>query len=162
MPARLLIMRLTSPYRLMGLSQFYGTTSETIDVTPVDDSDAEGDETIVIVLDNVTAGPAVDNATATMILVDDDMPGFPLPTDNGTEDSDNASFLISLSMTATDDVEISYTLSGTAVDDTDYNALDNTSTDLTSTIYIDRSGDNTTIFYPSLMMPLMKIMKPSF
>ena len=125
-----------------------GTTSETISVIPVDDSDAEGDETIIIVLDNVTAGPAqIDNATATMILVDDDMPRISITaTDNGTEDGDNASFLISLSMTATDDIEISYTLSGTAVDDTDYNALDNTSTDLTSTIYIDNGSDNTTIF----------------
>ena len=125
-----------------------GTTTETISLVPIDDTNAEGDETVVIVLDNVSAGPAeIGTSTATMILVDDDATIVSVSAlDNGTEGSDNASFLITLSSTSTDEIDITYTLSGTANDDIDYDALDNESASLTDTITIDNNSDNTTIF----------------
>ena len=123
-----------------------GDTTATVRIDPEADTDIEGDETVIITITSVTAGPASISSTdtATMAIGDNDTPTISVvANDNGSETGpDNASFTINISSAAVGDVVVAYTLTGTAVNGTDYNNLsgsvtiDNATTSETITIVV--------------------------
>ena len=135
-----------------------GDTTATVTVDPAADIAIEGDENVIITITSVTAGPASIGATdtATMVIVDNDTPSISVvANDNGSETGpDNASFTVNISSPASGDVVVAYTLTGTAINGTDYNSLsgsltiDNTSSSETLTIVVSDDSiteDNETV-----------------
>lgn len=60
-----------------------GETSKTFDVTIIDDSEVEGNETVILTLSNVVGNASIGgNNPATLIIIDDDVPsGMPIKMD---------------------------------------------------------------------------------
>ena len=110
-----------------------GQSSATIDVSVVDDFVIESDETVELTLlstDNaaitIDTGSSVDSIT-----ISDDDTGVVsiIETDTAAaEPGDDAVFTVSLSQVSDVDTVVSYTVSGTASDVTDFNSLSGTVT----------------------------------
>lgn len=104
-----------------------GDDNVTITVTPASDLLTESDETVIVQIDNITAGPANISATdtATMYIFDNNTQTVTLTSpDNGSEAGpDNASVTVSLASNATADVVVAYSVSGTATSGLDFTAL---------------------------------------
>ena len=104
-----------------------GDTTATVRIDPEADTNIEGDESVIITITGITAGPASISSTdtATMVVGDNDTPTISVAaTDNGSETGpDNASFTVTISSAAVGDVVVAYTMTGTAVNGTDYNNL---------------------------------------
>ena len=104
-----------------------GDTTATVRIDPEADTNIEGDESVIITITGITAGPASISSTdtATMMVGDNDTPTISVTAnDNGSETGpDNASFTVNISSAAVGDVVVAYTLTGTAVNGTDYNNL---------------------------------------
>ncbi|QHS63797.1 Calx-beta domain-containing protein [Chitinophaga agri] len=113
-----------------------GQNSITLTVPVLDDQEIEATETVIV---TVTGGSAVnagaftasttDNTATVNISDDDNTPANKTisitPANDGAEPSTNGAFTISLptGFTASDDITISYTVSGTATAGTDYTTL---------------------------------------
>ncbi|RFM31701.1 beta strand repeat-containing protein, partial [Chitinophaga silvisoli] len=102
-----------------------GVNSITIPVSVVDDKLIEGDETVIVTITDATA------SSATLIISDDENKTITIAsTTNAAEPSTNGVFTVSLAagVTATEDITVTYTVSGSATASTDYNPLSGTVT----------------------------------
>lgn len=100
-----------------------GTSSVTVTITPVNDATAEGAETISLTLSSPTGGYSLGTAAASINLADDDAaPSVSVAAGtNAAEPATNGTFTLTLSGPApAGGVTISYTLGGTATQNTDY------------------------------------------
>lgn len=97
-----------------------GQTSASIDVTTLDDGDAEDDETFTLNLTSPTNG-TIAGGTATGTIIDDDViPSLSIADASGTEGS-SITFTVSLSAPAGQDVSFDYaTSNATATSPSDY------------------------------------------
>lgn len=112
-----------------------GQTTATIDVTVLDDTLIEGNETVIVTLTEITSGDArlaIDSAAdaATMTIVEDDTGLVRIAPDGDAAESGPTSgaFLVSQSGIAGVDTVVSYTVSGTASSGSDFTALSGTVT----------------------------------
>lgn len=105
-----------------------GATSGTLTVTPLADSSAEGDETIIVTLSAGTNYTVGSPSSATVTLADDDVPTATIATtSNPTEAGPQSGTLtVSLSSVVPSGLTVGYTVSGTATSGTDYTALGGT------------------------------------
>jgi hypothetical protein len=124
-----------------------GDGSATIDLTVIDDSLIEDNETVTVTLNTVTAGDAdisigATNA-ATVTIADDDTAEVTIAASDpaAAEPANPGQFTVSLSNLSDTDTTISYTVSGDATAGTDYTTLSGTVTILAgdSTATIDLS-----------------------
>ena len=99
-----------------------GTLSANIVLTPVDDSDDELDETVVITLGAPTNANLLGITAHTATLIDNDLPsvGFALAAQDAPEDGGAVTIVVSLSTALTEPVSVPFTLSGTAAEPADY------------------------------------------
>ena len=107
---------------VLGASQ----ASVTVVVVPIDDSTYEGDETATVTLTSGTGYTVGSSATASVTITDNDLPSVSVTTSdaNAAEAGSNTgSFSITRTGTTTAALTVGYTLSGTAVNGTDYSAL---------------------------------------
>jgi gliding motility-associated-like protein len=115
-----------------------GSNSVTIPVTVLDDRLIEGSETVTA---SVTAGKSATftypassaGGTVTLTITDDDQSSLTLSiakNADAAEPGTNGSFTVSLptGVTASEPIDVTYTVSGTAVNGTDYASLDGTLT----------------------------------
>lgn len=98
-----------------------GATSGTIEIEIVDDAIFEGNETIVITLEDVKGGDATitrDDETVITIEENDQQITLSMETDAVTvnEDDGEISVKVNLSTALTQDVTVNYTLTGSALD----------------------------------------------
>src|SRR5207237_1237364 len=97
-----------------------GASSATVTVTPIDDSQVEGNETVVLTLAANSAYTAGSPSSATVTIADNDQP--PLPTVTVVANDANASeqglntgsFTVSRAANTSTALTVNYTLSGTA------------------------------------------------
>ncbi len=106
-----------------------GQTSATITVTPVDDSDIEADETVVLTL--ASGGYSIGSpASDTVTIVSDDVPSVSIvATDSSASETgpDTGTFTVTRSGSGpaltSGDLTVNYTIGGTATNTTDYATL---------------------------------------
>ncbi|MCE2516703.1 MAG: hypothetical protein J4F41_02470 [Alphaproteobacteria bacterium] len=118
-----------------------GSTEQVITVDVLQDSDYEDNETVIVTIDNVTSGPGQigSPASANHIITSDDNLTLSLAvTANAEEPSTAGTFVISIPQTITEDIDFTYSVSGTATSGTDYSSIGTTGT-------IASSNDNLTI-----------------
>jgi hypothetical protein len=99
------------------------SSTGTITLTPIDDPDFEGTETIGITLNTATSPYTITTGTASINLTDNDAPPSVTVVAgvNAAEPSANGTFTINLSVAApAGGVTVNYTLSGSALLNTDY------------------------------------------
>jgi len=109
-----------------------GTGSTTVNVTVTDDSLAECDETVILTLTGASCGTIDSAASTDTVTISDDEPEISISaTDPAAAESaaNDGQFTIALdSGTAERNITVSYTVSGTATNGTDYNLLSGTAT----------------------------------
>ena len=96
-----------------------------IAVPVIDDDELEANETVVIVLDQVTAGDedvSVEHTSATVTISDDDTASLSVTASvaNAAEPATSAEFLFALTHTSDSDTEIAYSVAGDAVSGVDF------------------------------------------
>ena len=111
------------------LSMGRNTTAE-ITVTPINDSELEGYETVTVTIDPDPAYSTHLDTTATINLTDDDQPAVNVaPTNDAfTEAGGTGKFWVSRTGATTAALTVNYTLGGTATNGADYNLLSGTVT----------------------------------
>ena len=128
-----------------------GNTSATIDVTTIDDSLLESNETVEVILDSITSGNAdivVDANPATVVLADNDVAQVTLTANDptGLEPIDNGQFTATLSNPSDTDTVIAYSVTGDATPGSDYSPLSGTvivlAGNTTATIDVNVLDDN--------------------
>jgi hypothetical protein len=99
-----------------------GVSSVTVTITPSDDLFVEGTEGVTLTLSAPSGGYTIGTAAASIDLLDNDVPTVAVTAgNNGAEPATNGTFDISLSNPApAGGVTITYTLSGSALLNTDY------------------------------------------
>src|SRR2546421_685049 len=105
-----------------------GASSVTITVTPKDDSQVEGDETVVLTIGAGAAYNVGSPSSATVVIADNDQPPPEKPTvtvvasdANASEQGpDTGAFTISRAGDTSGDLTVNYTMGGTAQNGTDY------------------------------------------
>src|SRR3989440_211867 len=113
-----------------------GASSVTITVTPKDDSQVEGDETVVLTIGAGAAYNVGSPSSATVVIADNDQPSPQNPTvtvmasdANASEEGpDTGAFTISRAGDTSGDLTVNYTLGGTARNGTDYEQLGTSAT----------------------------------
>ena len=93
-----------------------GETSKTIVVTVTGDTVNEANETVVIMLSNVSSGADIATATGTGTITDNDIPGFSIDSpsvEEGDTESVNLTFTVSLSQASYQQVTVNYADAGT-------------------------------------------------
>ncbi|WP_228237049.1 Calx-beta domain-containing protein [Allomuricauda sp. M10] len=108
-----------------------GQQTATITVTPVDDTDVEGDETVIVTLDTGTGYTVGAPASDTVTISSEDVAPDPVATitanDNSASENplDTGEYTVSLDVVnATGSaITVAYTVTGTAVSGSDYVAL---------------------------------------
>ncbi|WP_316736794.1 Calx-beta domain-containing protein [Pedobacter aquatilis] len=126
-------------------SQAGDTQSFTVNIT--DDNLAEPSETFSAVISNVSGGVVViSNATATTTIIDNDASVASIAAGvNGNENGPvNGTFTVALSKPSSVDTQITYSLSGTATEGSDYSTI------VTKTITIPALATTATITIPVL------------
>ncbi len=99
-------------------NQLSATT--TLTITPLEDNDIEGDETIVI----TGEGTGITVTDAVVTITDDDLPTLSLtPSSTTVSEGENAAFTVTLSKAVADDVTVDWSVdAGGAAASTDYGA----------------------------------------
>ncbi|MEK0449172.1 MAG: hypothetical protein RL088_1440 [Verrucomicrobiota bacterium] len=99
-------------------------TTATISVVPIQDTDIEGYETVTLTLTPDAAYTLGVDRSATLNIVDDELPQVNVSTTNSTfsESSGTARFFVSRTGATTAAMTVNYTMSGTATSGTDYTA----------------------------------------
>ncbi len=109
-----------------------GDTVSTIivDTSAHDDTSVEGDETVVVALDNaLNGGVTVDTTPETVTIVDNEQSVASVTrTTDAVEPNNDGMFTVNLSQAAAVDVTVNYTVSGSAAAGSDYTALSGTVT----------------------------------
>lgn len=104
-----------------------GSLTVIVPVLALDDAVIEPTESIIITLQSATNGVTVDNAPYTVNIFDNDMPAAiqasVINPVNATEGGSNGSFTIALSSPSATAATIMFTLTGTAVNGRDYDAI---------------------------------------
>jgi hypothetical protein len=107
-------------------------TSATITVTPIDDTIAEGNETVIVTLTSGTGYTVGSPGSATVTIADDEAPSptvtITASDPSAAEPSDPGTFTVTRSVSATSALDVSFTLGGTATEGIDYTALARTVT----------------------------------
>ena len=104
-------------------------TSATIDVSVIDESLLEDNETVTVMLDAITSGDSNISIGAansdTVTIADDDTAEVSIVANdaNAAEPTNDGQFTVSLSNPSDTDTIVSYTVSGTATPGGDYNTL---------------------------------------
>ncbi len=102
-------------------------TSATITVTPINDTDAEGNETVAVTLTAGTGYTVGSPSSGTVTIADDESPSPTvsiLATDpNAAEPSDPGTFTVTRSASSTSSLVVSYTVAGSATPGADYSTL---------------------------------------
>ncbi|WP_316829641.1 Calx-beta domain-containing protein [Pedobacter aquatilis] len=122
-------------------------TTRSFTVTIIDDLIAEPAETFSATLSNITGGVVlIGNATATTTITDNDASVATIaPGVNGSENGPvNGTFTVTLSKASSVDTQITYALSGTATEGSDYSTI------ITKTITIPAGQTTGTITIPVL------------
>src|SRR6185312_4950595 len=111
-----------------------GQSTATITVTPIDDSLAEGNETVVLTLSGSANYVVGTPASATVIIIDDEPP-LPVVTITASDatatennPADTGIFTVSRTGSTVSSLGVSYTIGGSAVSGTDYQSLSGTVT----------------------------------
>ena len=104
-----------------------GTTSQTITVSVTGDTLNEGNETVVVMLSNASAGTVISTASGTGTIIDNDL-GFsinsPSVAEGDSGDSNSLVFTVTLSGSVSTTQTVEYAEgSGTATSGTDYTAV---------------------------------------
>ena len=107
-----------------------GETSGTITISNIiDDSIAEGSETVIVSLSNPINATLGNDTTHVYTIMDNDKPNidFNTTSSSGDESVSSAALTVDLSATYTQDVTVDYVVTGTATGSgTDYNLADGT------------------------------------
>ena len=107
-----------------------GETSSTITISNiVDDSIAEGSETVIVTLSNPSNATLGGDDTHTYTIIDNDKPNIDFNTisSNGDESVSSADLTVDLSATYTENVSVDYVVTGTAAGSgIDYTLADGT------------------------------------
>ncbi len=107
-----------------------GETSKTVNISVKGDTTLELDETFTVNLTDAVGG-TISKATGTGTIIDDDRPVIALttPDANASEDKkDPGLFNLTRTGSAAQALTVSYTIAGTATNDTDYKKLTGTAT----------------------------------
>ncbi|MEM7647917.1 MAG: Ig-like domain-containing protein [Cyanobacteria bacterium P01_A01_bin.70] len=87
-----------------------GEASQTVDIGLIDDNASEGNETLVLSLQNPTGGDLGTQTTTTLTIVDNDSPGFTIVESGGTTQVDESgttdTFTVVLNAQPLSDVEL--------------------------------------------------------
>ena len=107
-----------------------GETFADVAVTPIQDGIFEGNEDVVVTLDQVTSGPATINPAADTaagtILDDETQPQVSIADAQANEDAGTMTFTVTLSQEADEDVVVTYsTANGSATAGQDYTGVPN-------------------------------------
>ena len=108
-----------------------GTTSSTILIPIVDDTLKENDETIIVTLSNPVNAILGTNTTYTYTITDNDnspIIQFTPTSSSGTESISSVNIPVLISTVSGADITVDFTLSGTAINGTDYNLSNGTVT----------------------------------
>ncbi len=108
-----------------------GQSTATITITPIDDSDIEGAETVIVTLSNGGGYTVNESAKSdTVTITDDDLPEITITaTDNSAAESGSATGTFTVTRTGTGsaltsgNLTVDYTVTGTATNGTDYTTL---------------------------------------
>lgn len=103
-----------------------GAATASLTVTPVDDTEIEGSETVQIQLNSSSGYVLGSPATATVTIVDNDLPVVSvtsLDADAAEDGPEAGSFIITRTGSTTQALAVSYVLSGTASNGDDYGSL---------------------------------------
>ncbi|MCW3808091.1 Calx-beta domain-containing protein, partial [Plebeiibacterium marinum] len=112
------------------------TASVTIPVSVLGDDIVEGDETVVVTLTSISSGDSdisidTDNDDATVTIGDDDVALVSISANDASGNEtgpDNGEFTVSITKVSQTTTEVSYSVSGSADEDSDYTALSGTVT----------------------------------
>jgi hypothetical protein len=111
----------------------YATT--TINVTPIDDTVSEGNESVVLTLVTGTNYNLGTGNTATVTIVDNDLPTITINANDGNagetltgQIANPGQFTLTRIGSTASSLTVNYTVSGTAINGTDYNTLTNSVT----------------------------------
>ena len=100
-----------------------GQTTATVTVTPVDDSAAEGDETVILTISSSTNYFTGTPSSATVTIIDNEATVTVAARDaNAAEPSDTGTFIVTRTTTS-GNLVVNYAMSGTATSGSDYSAL---------------------------------------
>jgi hypothetical protein len=106
-----------------------GESSGTITVPIILDSTDEVDETATVTLSNATSATIVgDNATADLVITDDDEPQISIANSTASETDGTATFTATLDQAAAEEVTVVYTTTNGTADGDDYTATTGTLT----------------------------------
>lgn len=103
-----------------------GSASATFSLTPINDTLVEGDETVMITLQPAVSYNLANPAIYTLTLQDNELPTVSLSTPDAIASepgSDTARFVITRANTTAGDLTVYYSISGTAINGVDYQAL---------------------------------------
>src|SRR3989440_157901 len=120
-----------SDYQQLGTSVTIaaGASSATVTVRSIDDSQVEGNETVVLTLAANSAYTAGSPSSATVTIADNDQPPLPTVTVVASDASaseqgpNTGSFTVSRAANTSTALTVNYTLSGTAQNGSDYQQL---------------------------------------
>lgn len=129
-----------------------GNTTGTITVTPVDDSETESNETVIVSLSSGVGYTVGSPSQATVTITDDDVSGDPTATIVATDPTateagtTTGTFTVTLDEASSGTTTINYTVGGSATPTDDYIALsgsvDITDTNTTGTITVTPVDDS--------------------
>ncbi|HSJ28544.1 MAG TPA: Calx-beta domain-containing protein [Acidimicrobiia bacterium] len=111
-----------------------GAATTVIIVTPIDDAEVEGDETVIVTIEANAAYDLGDDTEATITIVDNDtvvLPEIEVVASDATateEGQTTGAFTFTRTGDVTDALEVDYTVTGTATAGADYVALSGTAT----------------------------------
>jgi hypothetical protein len=105
-----------------------GTLTVTVPVVTIDDTATEPTETVVITLQSATTGVTIDNTPQSLTIIDNDAAGTPSQASvtniiNAAEGGTNGSFTITLMNPLSVSTTITFSLTGTAINGSDYTAI---------------------------------------
>ncbi len=106
-----------------------GRATATVTVTPVNDALVEGDETLVLVLLGTAAYNVGNPGSATVIIVDDEIPSVTLTASDNTASepgSDTGTYTFSRTGSTAAPLTVYFSVGGTAINGADYSTIDNT------------------------------------
>jgi hypothetical protein len=108
-----------------------GALTVTVPLTVIDDNATEPTETVIVTLQSATGGVTIDNTPQTLNIADNDAAGPVSQASvtnivNATEGGANGSFMVTLTNPSSVATTVMFTLTGSAINGTDYNTITGT------------------------------------